>query len=69
TLTADSYLYFYDTPIQEMSTAWVGAANARWSFLEDWSLLLGGSLSRTPYATLDGQGLARLELDLDWVVE
>ena len=67
TLTADSYFYFYDTPIRGVDSAWVGAANARWSFLEHWSLLFGGSLSRTPYGALDGQGIARLELDLDWV--
>ena len=35
--------------------------------LDDLSLLIGGSLSRTPYGSLDGQGIARLELDMDWV--
>ncbi len=67
TLTADSYFYIYDTPIRGVDTAWVGAANARWAALDDLSLLLGGSLSRTPYGSLDGQGIARLELDMDWV--
>lgn len=65
-LSADSYLYFYDEAVRDVTTAWMGTANAEWSFEDGVAVLLGGSLRRSPYLALDAQALARVSVDLDW---
>ncbi|MBI4702735.1 MAG: hypothetical protein HY744_16560 [Deltaproteobacteria bacterium] len=65
-LTADSYLYAYDAAIQGAGYSLVGAGNVEWTFIEGCAALLGGSISRTPYAAAEAQVLARLRVDLDW---
>jgi hypothetical protein len=59
TLTLEGYLYAYDEAIHGSSSSIVGAANAEWSPSRVFSLLVGGSVARTPYAELDAQGLVR----------
>ncbi|MBI4704299.1 MAG: hypothetical protein HY744_24605 [Deltaproteobacteria bacterium] len=66
TATAESYLYFYERPIRDVSRSWVGAANVEWAMARGWSVLGGGSVARTPYAAIDAQAIARLRLELDW---
>ena len=58
-LNFEGYLYLYDETIRGASSSLVGAANAEWSPSRLFSLLVGGSLARTPYASLDAQGLVR----------
>ena len=58
-LTLEGYLYAYDEAIRGSSSSVVGAANAEWSPSRLFSLLVGGSVARTPYASLDAQGLVR----------
>lgn len=65
-VTTDWYTYLYDEPIRNIATAWMGGGNVEWSFHEGWALLLGGSVSRSPYALLDAQALARLRFDQEW---
>lgn len=63
--TLEAYNYFYDRAVQSYRTSSVYAATVSHSFSAPISLLVGGSLSRTPYASLDAQTLVRLSIAYD----
>jgi hypothetical protein len=63
--TAELYGYFYDHAVSSYTTSSVYAATLSRQLSEPWSLLVGGSLARTPYAGLDAQALVRLSYALD----
>lgn len=61
----DSYQYLYDRDVAGYGASSVYAGSVTYASSESWSLLWGASLSRTPYAALEAQTLARLELTWD----
>lgn len=63
--TLEAYGYFYDHAIQSYRTSSVYAATLSRQLSTPWSLLLGGSLARTPYAGLDAQALVRVSYAID----
>jgi hypothetical protein len=63
--TYEHYAYFYDEPIREIGIASVEAANLEWHASAGLRLLLGASLARSPYASLDAQTLLRAIYDID----
>jgi hypothetical protein len=63
--TLEVYGYFYDHAVQSYRTSSVYAATLSRQLSEPWSLLLGGSFARTPYAGLDAQALVRLSYAID----
>jgi hypothetical protein len=63
--TLEIYGYFYDHAVNSYTTSAVYAATLSRQFSRPWSLLLGGSLARTPYAGLDAQALLRLSYSFD----
>jgi hypothetical protein len=65
-LTAESYLYFYQTAINGVPLSAVGVLSGEWTFAEGFAALASGSAAKTPYASLDLQALARLRINLDW---
>jgi hypothetical protein len=68
-LTAESYLYFYNSAINGAPLSAVGALSAEWTIAQGWAVMGSGSVARTPYATLDVQALARLRINFDWEPE
>lgn len=64
-LSVEGYLYAYDEAIRGASSSLVGAANAEWSPSQLFSLLVGGSVARTPYASVDAQGLLRVLIHVE----
>jgi hypothetical protein len=60
TATAEHYAYFYDEAIRGTESATVEAASLEWEPLTDLRLLLGGSVSSSPYAELDAQTMLRV---------
>jgi hypothetical protein len=65
TLTADGFLYFYDEPIVDISTSIVGSLSAAWRAHRWVEVMAGTTLARSPYASLDAQGIARVSVELD----
>jgi hypothetical protein len=63
--TLEAYGYFYDHAVQSYRTSAVYAATVSRQLSTPWSLLLGGSLARTPYAAMDAQALVRLSYTVD----
>jgi hypothetical protein len=63
--TLEVYGYFYDHAVQSYRTSAVYAATVSRQLSKPWSLLLGGSLARTPYAGLDAQALVRVSYAID----
>jgi hypothetical protein len=63
--TLEVYGYFYDHAVQSYRTSSVYAATVSRQLSKPWSLLLGGSLARTPYAGLDAQALLRVSYVID----
>lgn len=59
-LTAEQYLYLYDSAIRGMNTSTVHALTASYRPKRAWEILLGGSLFSSPYAALDAQTMLRL---------
>jgi hypothetical protein len=57
--TLEAYNYFYDHAIASYRTSSVYSATLSRQIVPAWTLLVGGSLARTPYAGLDAQALAR----------
>jgi hypothetical protein len=64
-LTAEHYTYLYDTPIREIESSNVESVNAEWAATPELRLMLGTSVVRSPYATLDAQTLVRVSYALD----
>lgn len=65
TVTADFYGYFYDEPIAGYSVSLVALTNVEYEVASFARLLVGGSLSHTPYAAMDGRALVRAVLTWD----
>jgi hypothetical protein len=63
--TLEVYGYFYDHAVQSYRTSSVYAATLSRQLSTPWSVMLGGSLARTPYAGLDAQTLVRVSYALD----
>jgi hypothetical protein len=63
--TLEAYGYFYDHAVQSYRTSSVYAATLSRQLSAPWSVLVGGSLARTPYARLDAQALVRLSYVVD----
>jgi hypothetical protein len=58
--TAEHYAYFYDVAIRGLESATVEMASLQWKPLMNLRLLLGGSVSSSPYAELDAQTMLRV---------
>jgi hypothetical protein len=58
--TAEHYSYFYDTPVLGVSSSSVEAVTTEWTIVDDLRVLAGGSFARSPYASMDAQGLVRV---------
>jgi hypothetical protein len=63
--TLEVYGYFYDHAVQSYRTSSVYAATLSRGLSSSWSLSLGSSLARTPYAGLDAQAQLRLSYATD----
>jgi hypothetical protein len=63
--TLETYFYFYDHAISGYRSSSVYAGTLGYELSHRFSLLWGGSLSRTPYAGLDAQTLVRLTATFD----
>ena len=63
--TLQAFGYFYDEPIEGFRTSSIYSATLEYAFLQRLSLLWGGSLARSPYASLDASTLLRLSYELD----
>lgn len=63
--TLQFYAYFYDEAIQGYSTSNVYSATLEHALLENLDLLWGGSLARSPYASLDASTQLRLSYRFD----
>lgn len=64
-LGAEANGYLYDEPIRGLSTSWLTAFSARQRLVRWLAVTLSGSFARSPYALVDGQVLARVEVDLE----
>jgi hypothetical protein len=65
TATLQLFGYFYDEPIEGYRTSSVYSTTLEYALLERLALLWGGSLARSPYASLDASTLVRLSYQLD----
>lgn len=63
--TVEAYGYFYDEAIRDVRTSLVYAGTVSMQPTDAVSLLLGGSLARSPYAALDAQAQVRLVVNFD----
>jgi hypothetical protein len=63
--TLEAYGYFYDQPIAGYGSSSVYSATVSYRALDALELLWGGSLARSPYASLDAQTLLRVNYDFD----
>lgn len=66
-LTLEHYAYKYDTAIRGFGTSTVEAASIDWAVTRELGVLLGTSVSRTPYAALDAQTLLRVVYGIEVV--
>lgn len=66
-LTVDQFYYFYDQPIQGTNYSAVEAATIEWRLSQAANLAASGSVTQSPYSTLDTKGLLSLVLDLSSV--
>jgi hypothetical protein len=58
--------YFYDQAIRDVDTSTHGSATLEYGWDDQpWRIMLGGFVTRSPYAFLEAEGLARLSLELD----
>lgn len=65
-VSAEVYQYYYDHAIRDVSSSTVGSGTIEYNKPgTPWRLMLGGFVARTPYATLDSQGIARLSYDFE----
>lgn len=62
---AETWAYLYDQPIDDISTAVVGAGTVGYRFSPAVAVDVGGSVARSPFSLLDAQALARLVLDFE----
>jgi hypothetical protein len=62
---AETWAYLYDQPIDDISTAVVGAGTVGYRFSPVVAVDVGGSVARSPFSLLDAQALARLVLDFE----
>ena len=65
TATLQLFGYFYDEPIEGYRTSSIYSTTLEYAFLERLALLWGGSLARSPYASLDASTLLRLSYAFD----
>jgi hypothetical protein len=63
--TLEAYAYFYDHSVQSYRTSSVYAATLSRRLSASWSMLVGGSLARSPYAGADAQALVRVSYAVD----
>jgi hypothetical protein len=64
-LTAEHYAYFYDEPIRGIPTSSVEVATVEWTATRSLRLMLGTSVTQSPYARLDTQTLLRGAYEFD----
>jgi hypothetical protein len=60
TAAGEHYFYWYDRPIQGVSTSSVENATFEWSGVRPWRFLFGTSLFSSPYARWDAQALVKV---------
>lgn len=65
TATLQLFGYFYDEPIEGYKSSSIYSTTLEYALLERLALLWGGSLARSPYASLDASTLLRLSYQLD----
>jgi len=65
TATVQLFGYFYDEPIEGYRTSSIYSTTLDYACTERLGLLWGGSLARSPYASLDASTMLRLSYQLD----
>ncbi|HEY6722599.1 MAG TPA: hypothetical protein VI197_01170 [Polyangiaceae bacterium] len=65
TATLQLFGYFYDEPVEGYRTSSIYSTTLEYALLERLALLWGGSLARSPYASLDASTLLRLSYQLE----
>lgn len=65
TATLQLFGYFYDEPIEGYSTSSIYSTTLEYALLERLALLWGGSIARSPYASLDASTLLRVSYQFD----
>ncbi len=64
--TAEVQQYLYDEAIRGVDSSTYGSATMEYgAAAQPWKLMVGGFMTRSPFATLDAQALARLSFDID----
>ena len=64
TVTLDQYYYFYDHRIRGLAGSAVESATAEWRLNPATRLAVSGSMTQSPYALFDTQGMLSLVVDL-----
>jgi hypothetical protein len=58
--------YLYDAAIRGVDNSSYGSATLEFGLPEEaWRVMVGGTATRSPYATFEAEGIARLSIDLD----
>ncbi len=65
TVTLDTALFLYDTPVRGVNSSMTGVASVEWTARPWLRVLLSSTVMRTPWAAFEAQGLARLVVELD----
>lgn len=66
TATAALQHYLYDEAIRGVDSSSYGSATLEYGVPEaSWRVMVGGFATRTPYAKIEAEGIARLSIDLD----
>ena len=66
TATTAVQQYFYDQAIRGVESSTYGSATLEYGWNDQpWRIMVGGFITRSPYALVEAEGLARLSFDLD----
>ncbi len=64
--TVELHEYLYDVAVHGVDTATYGSTTVEYgASKQPWKLMLGGFMTRSPFATIDAQAIARLSYDID----
>ena len=64
--TAEVHQYLYDEAVRGSNSATYGSATVEYGDVaKPWKLMFGGFVTRSPFADLDAQAIARLSYDID----
>lgn len=64
--TAELHEYLYDEAVRGVDSSTYGSTTVEYGTLKQpWKLMIGGFMTRSPFATMDAQALARFSYDID----